>query len=87
MVSAQKLQGSLGVLTMFGRLADWEANFDARIQSRERSKGASHAPLLPIVPDRLTWDAFLVSVRGEWRAWKSQLSARRSQQMVEIDQG
>ena len=73
MGSAQKLQGTLGVLTMFGTLADWEANFDARIQSRERSKGASHAPLLPAVPDRVTWDAFLVSVRGEWRTWKSQL--------------
>lgn len=58
---------------MFRRLADWEANFDARIQSRECSKGASHAPLLPIVPDRVTWDEFLASVRGEWRAWKSQL--------------
>lgn len=59
---------------MLGTLADWEVYFDARIQGRERSKGASHAPLLPIVPERVTWGSFLVSVRGEWRNWKSQLS-------------
>ena len=59
---------------MFGTLADWETNFAAKIQGRERSKGASHAPLLPVVPDRIIWDAFLVSVCGEWRTWKSQLS-------------
>lgn len=59
---------------MFGTLADWETYFATKIQGRERSKGAPHAPLLPVVPDRIIWDAFLVSVCGEWRTWKSQLS-------------
>lgn len=63
---------------MFGTLADWETYFTAKIHRGERSNGASHAPLLPVVPDRITWDAFLVSVRGEWSAWKSQLPGRPS---------
>ena len=63
---------------MFGTLTDWETYFAAKIQGRERSKGASHAPLLPVVPDHIIWDAFLVSVCGEWRTWKSQLSDRPS---------
>lgn len=63
---------------MFGTLADWEQHFASRIQGRERSKGASHAALLPAVPDRVTWDSFEVSVRGEWRTWKSQLSRHPS---------
>jgi hypothetical protein len=63
---------------MFGTLAGWEDHFAAKIQGRERSKGASHAPLLPVVPDRIIWDAFLVSARGEWRTWKGQLSDRPS---------
>jgi len=63
---------------MFGTLAGWEGYFAAKIQGRERSKSASHAPLLPVVPDRIIWDAFLVSVCGEWRTWKSQLSDRPS---------
>jgi hypothetical protein len=44
-----------------------ETYFAAKIQGRERSKGASHAPLLSVVPDRIIWDAFLVSVCGAWR--------------------
>jgi hypothetical protein len=63
---------------MLGTLADWETYFAAKIERDERSNGTSHAPLLPVVPDRVTWDAFLVSVRGEWRAWKTQLSDRPS---------
>jgi hypothetical protein len=78
MGSIQKLQGSLGVLTMFGTLAGWEDYFEAKIQGRERSKGASHAPLLAVVPDRIMWDAFLVCVCDEWKNWKSQLSERPS---------
>ena len=69
---------SFGVLTMFGTLAGWEDHFAAKIHGRERSNGASHAPLLPVVPDRIIWDAFLVSVDGEWRTWRSQLSERPS---------
>ena len=64
MGSTQKLQGSLGVLTMFGTLAGWEDYFAAKIQGRERSKGASHAPLLAVVPDRIMWDAFLTAGKG-----------------------
>jgi hypothetical protein len=63
---------------MFGLLAEWETYFDAKIQRSERSNVPSHGPLLPAVPDRVTWDAFLVTVRGEWRSWKSQLSERPS---------
>jgi hypothetical protein len=59
---------------MFGTLADWENYFAEKIQGRERSKGASHAPMLSTVPDRVTWDSFLVPVRAEWRTWKNQLS-------------
>jgi len=59
---------------MFGPLADWETYFAAKIQCDGRSKGASHAPLLLVVPDRIKWDTFLTSVRGEWRDWKNQLS-------------
>jgi hypothetical protein len=62
---------------MFGTLAGWEDHFAAKIQSRERWK-APHAPLLPVVPDRNIWDAFLVSVCREWRTWKNQLSDRPS---------
>jgi hypothetical protein len=65
---------TLGVLAMFGTLAGWEDYFATKIQGRERSKGDSHAPLLPVVPDRVIWDAFLVSVCGGWRDWKGQLS-------------
>lgn len=63
---------------MFGTLDDWEKYFAAKIQRDERPNGISHAPLLPVVPDRVTWDAFLISVRGEWRAWKTQLSGHPS---------
>jgi hypothetical protein len=59
---------------MLETLADWETYFAAKVQCGVSSIGTSHAPLLPIVPDRVTWDEFLVSVRGEWRAWKRQLS-------------
>jgi len=58
---------------MFGTLADWENYFAAKIQRGGHSNGASHAVLLPVVPDRITWDAFIASVRGEWKNWKSQL--------------
>jgi hypothetical protein len=69
---------SLGVSAMFEKLGDWEEHFTTKIQRRERSKLASHAPLLPTVPDRVTWDVFLVSVRGDWRIWKNQLSRHPS---------
>jgi hypothetical protein len=59
---------------MFVTLADWENYFAAKIQRCGRSNGASHATLLPFVPDRIMWDRFLASVRGEWKTWKSQLS-------------
>src|SRR5712692_7436093 len=63
---------------MFEKLADWEEYFRAKIQRGGRSNGASRAVLLPVVPDRITWDAFLTSVRGEWENRKSQLSERPS---------
>lgn len=77
-LTSEEPQGSVGVRTMFETLADWETYFDAKIQRGERSNGASHARLLPAVPDRITWDAFLASIRGEWRIWKGQLSERPS---------
>ena len=63
---------------MFGTLADWEEYFRAKIQRGSCSNSASHAVLLPVVPDRVTWDAFLKSVRDEWKNWKSRLSHRPS---------
>jgi len=59
---------------MFEKLGDWEDHFAAKVERDSRSKGASHAPLLPVVPDRIIWDTFLTSVRGEWKDWKSDLS-------------
>lgn len=67
-------RSSLGVSAMFEKLGDWEEHFAAKVERDSRSKGASHAPLLPVVPDRITWDTFLTSVRGEWKDWKSDLS-------------
>jgi hypothetical protein len=63
---------------MFGTLDDWDRHFAAKIQRDERSNGSSHAPLLPVVPDRIMWDAFLVSVRDGWKTWKVHLSAHPS---------
>jgi len=60
---------------MFGTLSGWEDYFAPKIQGRARSMDPSHAPLLPVVPDRIVRDAFLISVCGEWRTWKPQLSA------------
>jgi hypothetical protein len=61
---------------MFGTLADWENHFVAKIRRDSRSGNASHAALLPVVPDRVTWDAFKTSISNEWASWKSQLSER-----------
>ena len=69
---------SLVASAMFESLTDWEADFVAKIQRGKRSNLASHAPLLPVVPDRVTWDAFQTTVRREWRTWKTQLSRHPS---------
>jgi hypothetical protein len=59
---------------MFEKLGDWEERFRASIQHGGRSNSTSRAILLPVVPDRVEWDAFLTAIRREWEDWKSQLS-------------
>jgi hypothetical protein len=63
---------------MFGTLADWDNYFATEIQRGRHSKASAYAALLHVVPDRITWDAFLTSVRVEWGTWKSSLSGRPS---------
>jgi hypothetical protein len=65
---------SLGVSAMFEKLGDWEEHFKTNIQRSGRSNSTSRAILLPVVPDRIEWDAFVTTVQGEWENWRSQLS-------------
>ena len=59
-------------------LADWEKRFAQAIGRIECVEGRARAALLPIVPDRPTWDTFLACIGEEWKAWKGQLSQHPS---------
>src|SRR5215470_760383 len=63
---------------MFGTLREWEHYFADAIQRGEPWKGTPAAPLLPVVPDRIGWDAFLACVRNGWTIWKNQLSEHQA---------
>jgi hypothetical protein len=55
-------------------LVDWEERFTRAIGQVECAGGRARAALLPVVPDRPTWEAFLACVAEEWKSWKNQLS-------------
>lgn len=63
---------------MFSTLREWDQYYADKVQRGEPSRRTPHALLLPVVPDRMGWDAFLACVRDEWTIWKNQLSTHQA---------
>ncbi len=59
-------------------LAEWERSLADEIARLPSTEGAKRAALLPVVPDRATWDTFLVCVHDHWSEWKPALSLHPS---------
>ena len=59
-------------------LADWEKRFAEAIGRVKCAEGKVRAALLPVIPDRATWEEFLTCVGAEWKNWKARLSERPS---------
>ena len=54
-------------------LKDWEKRFAPAIQKIALPETNKAGVLLPVIPDHAQWDDYLLSVRTEWKKWKSGL--------------
>ena len=59
-------------------LANWEERFAQATGRVKCAEGKVRAALLPVIPDRATWEEFLICVGAEWKNWKARLSERCS---------
>ncbi len=55
-------------------LLEWEAKFREALRTNESDQNHKAGILLPAIPSHEDWDAFLDSVKIEWKAWRRDLS-------------
>lgn len=55
-------------------LANWELCFEKKLESLDASTRHKAGSLLPIIPDREQWSAFLRTIQSEWSGWEHDLS-------------
>ncbi len=56
---------------MSDSLASWDASFEYKLNSLDRSERQKAGALLAIVPSRVKWEDFLVSIKAEWYRWQA----------------
>lgn len=55
------------------RLPSYEIDFEKEFLRIDMAKRQQAGALLPVIPDRVKWDDFLVAVKTEWKTWRSNL--------------
>ena len=56
------------------QLEKWEVSFDDDLETLDPTTRHKAGSLLPLIPDREQWTAFLTTIQSEWIAWRHDLS-------------
>lgn len=56
------------------QLEKWEVSFEEKLESLDATTRHKAGGLLPLIPDRERWTAFLTTIQSEWSAWECDLA-------------
>jgi hypothetical protein len=55
------------------QLREWEGSFEEKVENLDATTSQKSGALLPLIPDRAQWSAFLATVQSEWNTWERDL--------------